>query len=212
MPGLRSGPLIVLVLVVQLCLTTVVEAERYDLHANLTEGCPIGTLVVDLVTTTGDLAYLGNSQLTHRILDLKSKRITTTAAVDREIICPGVNTGKPCVFEVEISYGRSGDVIQDIFVHVTVLDINDNRPRFPEDEVEVNIAENASSDERFEIPAAFDRDTARFGIRGYYLEGEESGPFNVRQIGSRLFLQIARPLDREEVDEYKFKVIAKEKG
>ena len=98
-------------------------------------------------------------------------------------------------------------------VTVTIMDINDNSPEFESDPYIVSIAENADIGSQVIEVIAHDADTGANSDIRYSFAAQDSW------LSSVFFLETETGmittlvfLDREAVDEYQFKVVAKDRG
>lgn len=115
-------------------------------------------------------------------------------------------------------------------LRITVLDINDNVPRWPDsalskphDEhdkspaIELFIAENIPLDSMFDLPLAEDRDYGKYGIANYELvKTDANGLFSLHcsngPNGVIPRLRVLGYLDREEKEEHELKIAAVDGG
>ena len=108
------------------------------------------------------------------------------------------------------------DFLRVISVSVNVTDINDNVPTFPVDKITLTVQESNTPGVTYPLPAATDKDTLRNSIVGYTLHPEsEDFTLLVKRTLDESFqasLQINVVLDREEHDEYLFRVTAHDGG
>lgn len=141
--------------------------------------------------------------------------ITTSARVDRDVICPGAET---CDVKLDVAV-QPAQYFRVIRVTIAILDINDNAPRFPDSALHFEILESAVVGTGLVLPLAVDPDSPRFAVRGYR-DVTHSDTFDLREIrnpdstsgSGELRLVLVRPLDRERVDGYRLKIMAADGG
>ena len=146
-------------------------------------------------------------------IDAVTGILRTEGVLDRELICPQRLT---CDVNMDIAVGPR-EYFQVIGVTVTIADINDRRPEFPQDAVTLEIPESASAGAIYKLPEAEDLDSGRFGLQGYRMETDFDGFFqlNVIEVGgrpSKIQLKLLQSLDREERDFYRVNIIAYDGG
>jgi len=98
-------------------------------------------------------------------------------------------------------------------VVVSVVDINDNSPSFPQRRVSVEVSEGAALGTRLPLPAAVDLDHAQYSVQRYELT-EQSAMFRLEtdDAGDEVWLTLAGRLDRERQSTYSLTVNAFDGG
>jgi len=98
-------------------------------------------------------------------------------------------------------------------VVVSVVDINDNSPSFPQRRVSVEVSEGAALGTRLPLPAAVDRDHAQYSVQRYELT-EQSAMFRLEtdDAGDEVWLTLGGRLDRERQSTYSLIVNAFDGG
>ncbi|KAH3829988.1 hypothetical protein DPMN_103222 [Dreissena polymorpha] len=159
-------------------------------------------------TTTDDLFEV----------DSVSGNITTTAVIDREVLCqftPG------CVVRLEVAAQTNDNFFDIIDIDIVIEDINDNSPTFSQQSVALSISEAVLTGGSLIIDGARDIDKSElFSLQGYSLEPQISGdalPFSVNFVrsldgGSKVKIIVNEILDRETRDSYRFFLLAKDGG
>lgn len=102
-----------------------------------------------------------------------------------------------------------GTNLDEASVHVDVLDINDNSPRFGSSSTAVNIPEDALIGANVTYVQATDADSGLNAEIRYSLEGS-AGMFSINSETGLII--VAAPLDRETWDKYDLRVIAQDQG
>ncbi|XP_059502894.1 protocadherin-16-like isoform X2 [Stegostoma tigrinum] len=90
-----------------------------------------------------------------------------------------------------------------VSVHVTVLDINDNSPTFPQSSYSIDIAEDSAVGTVLLEISATDGDEGSNGDVLYYLSSESQGVFHIDERGK---IRTVMSLDRERQSSYTFLV------
>ena len=192
----------------------------YTIEEEVTVGTRVGQLSVDAKLNEKYppqvLSQLRFSYLSHPVLaftlELTTGSIITGEDIDREEICPLQDI---CELKFDVAV-QPVDFFQIIKVTITVRDINDNWPMFPEPTVTREILESASLGTTLSLPSAVDSDSPIYGIQSYeVLDG--TGRFGLKindkldgSIDVKLFLE--KKLDREMKDEYSVRVVATDGG
>jgi len=98
-------------------------------------------------------------------------------------------------------------------VVVSVVDINDNSPSFPQRRVSVEVSEGAALGTRLPLPAAVDLDHAQYSVQRYELT-EQSAMFRLEtdDDADEVWLTLAGRLDRERQSTYSLIVNAFDGG
>lgn len=206
------------------------QSNKIDIAVSTAEEQPEGTFVANLSAYPSlfqGVSPENRSKLTYNILsiqnnamffkiDSKSGVISVATRIDREKLCEFII---PCLpmFSVAIQ-GSSGLSFSNIAnVKVDVEDINDNPPNFPADEVTLEISEGAKVGTVNQISGPQDLDSSPNNtIQRYELVMAEN-VFSISATenldGSSIVnLRLEKDLDRENVSEYHFIIIAYDGG
>ena len=197
----------------------------------LTESQPSGTYVGDIARASGISQYISPAELatlrykflnpnnlqTASLFSINSDNgvIYTSAMIDRESVCKYEDS---CVipFDVTVSSTKTS-FFEIVAVRVDVIDINDNAPRFPNDEVTLYIPEDANVNSDYEISGAIDADKGEgHSVEKYDIRTEDDtftlnvehnldGTWGLKIVTTRL-------LNREERDHYRFLIVARDGG
>ncbi|ESN93346.1 hypothetical protein HELRODRAFT_88858, partial [Helobdella robusta] len=163
-------------------------------------------------------------------IDSTSSTITLKQQIDRELVCGPRVTTCILIFRVAII----SPPLTIISVHVTVDDVNDNAPYFPQPFVTVQIPEDVVPDSHtpYELPVAADDDSPEFGVVSYSVkwlsvainatnDASRDVPFQLSTHQSssannkhlmKPVLIVSKELDRESCDEYVFTLEAHDGG
>ena len=226
--GVTEGGLgFLLKVAIILCAISILNAQS-PLRYNISEQVPSGTFVGN-IRFDSKLSSKYETQVFERLrysfLDPDEENVNlfhienvngilrTEGVLDRELVCPGLLT---CTINLDIAVGPR-EYFQVIGVTVTILDVNDRRPEFPQDAITIEIPESAQPEAIYKLPEAEDLDSGKFAIQGYRMETDHNDIFqlNVIDVGgrpSKLQLKLLKSLDREERDFYRVNIIAFDGG
>ena len=207
-----------------ICVATPVYNKSYTLLDETAKQRTVGNVLTD---TGLKFRYTMEEQreLTYRILPQASGQVSlfgldprtgalyTTQKVDRDQICPGMVA---CHLTLDIMIVSNKPNSRSIVkVNITIQDINDNPPRFPVKEINVNISEQAQIGSEYIIPGAEDIDSPKFGVKNYQIESARS-LFSIRESRSSLVpdlhLVLGGTLDREKEEKYELSLLAIDGG
>ncbi|XP_009999711.1 PREDICTED: protocadherin Fat 4-like [Chaetura pelagica] len=169
----------------------------YD--AFLPENNPPGSLLCTVSASDPDDG--DNSRLVYSIessqyfsVNVNTGVIMVSERIDREQLC-GQNPR--CFLHLKLAIENPVEFYR---IEVEILDVNDNPPEFPSDEVSLRIYELASLGARFPIQPAQDPDVGTNTLQTYHLSANENFNLNVkaRTDGGKFpELVLEKALDRE---------------
>lgn len=144
-------------------------------------------------------------------LNETSGALWTNVTLDRESIC------LPRSLECSLQFQASTTSFHIFQITITIVDINDNSPKFTRSSATISVAEDAKPEvTKFSLPSADDPDSGLFGLQKYVLEPETETFALTNNTGSgdtsMLFLVLKKSLDYEVNQSYEFKVIAYDGG
>ncbi|KAH0945016.1 hypothetical protein HN011_005490 [Eciton burchellii] len=189
--------------------------QQSEYTAVLSELAPIGTFVASISATDADSGLnariyyefgSGNEQGWFAI-DGDTGLVVTVASLDREV------QGS---IELHVSAWDGGPNTKYASTHlkVTILDENDEAPRFAENVVEVRLSENTPPQSLVATLTAVDNDQGTNGSVAYSFHSSVSrdypGTFALDALTGQLTTKVA--LDRESTAEYRILVIARDQG
>ncbi|XP_069445991.1 protocadherin gamma-A5 isoform X10 [Ovis canadensis] len=174
---------------------------RYSVPEELDKGSFVGNIAKDLGLEPRELAERGvrivsrgRTQLF--ALNPRSGSLVTADRIDREELCA---QSARCLVSFNILVENK---MKMYGVEVEITDINDNFPRFRDEEVKVKVNENAAVGTRLVLPFARDADVGVNSLQRYQLSSnihfsldEKSGRDGQRYPE----LVLEQPLDREKV-------------
>ncbi|NXY87983.1 PCDGM protein, partial [Alcedo cyanopectus] len=172
---------------------------RYSIPEELTRGAFVGNIAKDLGTDVAKLAaanlqVLSDSDSQYFSVNVNTGVIMVSERIDREQLC-GQNPR--CFLHLKLAIENPVEFYR---IEVEILDINDNPPEFPSDEVSLRIYELASLGARFPIQPAQDPDVGTNTLQTYHLSANDNFNLNVkaRTDGGKFpELVLERALDRE---------------
>lgn len=186
--------------------------QQSEYSAVLSELAPIGSFVASISATDADSGLnariyyefgSGNEQGWFTI-DSDTGLVTTMATLDREV------QGS---IELHVSARDGGPNTKYASTHlkVTILDENDEAPRFSENVIEVTLSENTPPYSLVATLSAVDNDQGTNGSVAYSFHSRNySKIFALDALTGQLTTMVA--LDRESVAAYTILVIAKDQG
>ncbi|XP_063058919.1 protocadherin beta-16-like isoform X5 [Engraulis encrasicolus] len=187
----------------------------FSVPEEMKPGALIGNIAKDLGLEAGGL-----SQRNARI-DLKGNRkrfcelnsqtgdLKIAEIIDREKMC---GSKSACSLKYELVLENPLELHR---VMLNIQDINDNSPRFPNEEIKLEIAESADKGARFRLDEAHDSDIGRYGIQNYALEKNEHFSLAVHSNsdgGKSSELVLDKELDREQQRELSLLLTATDGG
>lgn len=153
-------------------------------------------------------------------IDETASTLRTASNIDREEICP---YEKVCSlnFNVAVYLKDSDTEVLDLYiiikVNITIVDINDSRPKFDKNEITLQIPENSAVDTEYFLHGADDKDGgANNSVQNYALE-PGNGMFGLKVLwnedrSSDLNIVVKFPLDRESKSSYQLMIYAVDGG
>ena len=191
------------------------------------EGLPKGTLIgaigtdlhLDFSVDPPLLFNLAQKKINEQYVELNNttgELFTSAVQMDRESLCADRGEGQSCSLALDV-FILPQQYFQLVKVKVLIEDVNDNRPRFPSDEIRVKVPENAPVNARFAVEqSAVDPDLGVNSVQTYWLVND-FGVFTLdveENEGGELtpFLIVTEALDRERQAEYVTDIIAEDGG
>ncbi|XP_034740301.1 protocadherin gamma-C5-like [Etheostoma cragini] len=180
--------------------STINGQTRYSIQEELKQGSVVGNLAKDL--------GLGLSEIFDRKLRVASEageqyfsvdagkgELVVNDRIDREALC---GQSASCVLPLQVVIE---DPLQLFRVEVEIQDINDNAPKFPSNDITLEVAESTALGVRFPLESALDPDVGSNSLKSYTLSKDECFNIKVKEVaGGRKVpeLILAKNLDREK--------------
>ncbi|XP_011499727.1 PREDICTED: cadherin-related tumor suppressor-like [Ceratosolen solmsi marchali] len=189
--------------------------QRSEYSAVLSELSPIGSYVASISATDADTGLnariyydfeSGNDQNWFTI-DTNTGLVTTIEILDREI------QGS---VELRVSARDGGPNPKYVYTHlrVTILDENDEAPKFSQSIVEVTLSENTPANSLVATLSAVDNDQGTNGSVAYSLHPnvirDYTRKFSLDALTGQLMTKVT--LDRESLEEYRVLIVARDQG
>ncbi|XP_063060290.1 protocadherin beta-15-like [Engraulis encrasicolus] len=185
----------------------------YSVPEEMKKGTVFGNVAKDLGLTTKGLsdrkARIDMEGHEKRFCDLVGGQLATAERIDREELCGS----KPsCALNYELVLENPLELHR---ITLQIEDINDNAPRFPKNEIKLEIRESAVKGARFPLNEAHDSDVGRNGIQTYSLEKNDYFTLSVNSNSDgRKYSELVldKELDREQEQEVTLILTASDGG
>ena len=213
-----------------ICFRSATAAEDGVIHFSIPENSPKGAMVGNIASNMPSLenatteiqdnaafTFLSPNGVNNAYFDLDSTSGTLTASnvnIDRETVCP---YKEDCFLEVQIAVKSIDGYFDVATVRIEVLDKNDNAPTFPTSLITLNISETVQGGAEYTVKPAVDPDMAgNNSVQSYELL-QDYDIFDLivttdRVGGYSVKLVLNQALDREIMDFYTVKVVARDGG
>ncbi|XP_030000924.1 protocadherin alpha-3-like [Sphaeramia orbicularis] len=186
--------------VLLLCFVDCLLAQlRYVVPEEVQVGSTVGNVAKDLGLDINTLSVRRfrivsgpNDELFH--LNQNNGVLSIGKRIDREVLC---DETKVCLINLKIVVENPLEIH---YVSVEITDVNDHSPTFPENEQQLEIAENTRPGTRFQIHAARDPDVGTQSVKLYKLSPNDLFDIEVRDSEEDKipFLLLKKHLDREQ--------------
>ncbi|XP_061900003.1 protocadherin alpha-C2-like isoform X1 [Entelurus aequoreus] len=189
-----------------------------QIHYSIPEELENGALVGDIARDLGlDLRKLitrrirvtPESERRYFTVNHKTGKLVVSDRLDRESLCEVSGT---CSRNLEILLDHPLEVHN---VEVEILDVNDNAPRFPQEEYLVEVSESALTGSKFHVEAAQDPDDGSNSVKQYRLSPNQHltldavKPFSKNK---QIELILKKPFDREQTSSHQLILTAVDGG
>ncbi|CAF3493009.1 unnamed protein product [Rotaria sordida] len=133
--------------------------------------------------------------------------------LDREQICnKNFFNDNECSLQLQIFTQASFFILFKLII----LDINDWKPYFKDDHININIRENLPINYRVQLPIAHDHDSTQYNIDYYKFINDDdhliNELFQLEKFHDELRLKLLKQLDCEKRNNYQLQIIAVDKG
>ncbi|XP_072486653.1 protocadherin gamma-C4 isoform X3 [Notamacropus eugenii] len=187
---------------------------RYPVPEESKEGTFVGNIAQDFLLDAESLSarrlqVAGEANQRYFRVDLDSGALLVKDPIDREALC-GLSAS--CV--VPLEFVTEGP-LEMYRAEVEIVDVNDHSPRFPRQQLDLEIGEAAPPGQRFPLEKAQDADVGSNSISSYRLSPNDYFALDVkkRSDGSLVpELLLEKPLDREKQADYRLVLTAVDGG
>ncbi|XP_076768887.1 protocadherin alpha-C2 isoform X4 [Arvicanthis niloticus] len=139
--------------------------------------------------------HLGAPSPRYLELDLTSGALFVNERIDREALC---EQRPRCLLSLEV---LAHNPVAVSAIEVEILDINDNSPRFPRPDYQLQVSESVAPGARFHIESAQDPDVGANSVQTYELSPSEHFELDLKPLQENskvLELVLRKGLDREQ--------------
>ncbi|XP_075902437.1 protocadherin alpha-3-like [Nelusetta ayraudi] len=203
-----------LALMTCICLEIASAQMRYSIQEESKLGTVVANLGKDLGLDVGRLADRNLRVVSGTKQDLFQVNptdgvLSVNQRVNREELCA---KSVPCVTNLKAVVENPLEMHK---VMVEILDINDNSPKFPEENYTLEVLESAIVGSRFQIEGAHDFDVGINSLQTYKLNHNQFFRLETDEFGEDgkvPFLILQRPLDRENLAQHSLPLTALDGG
>lgn len=139
--------------------------------------------------------HLGAPSPRYLELDLTNGALFVNERIDREALC---EQRPRCLLSLEV---LAHNPVAVSSIQVEILDINDNSPRFPRPDYQLQVSESVAPGARFHIESAQDPDVGANSVQTYELSPSEHFELDLKPLQENskvLELVLRKGLDREQ--------------
>ncbi|KAH0618121.1 hypothetical protein JD844_017107 [Phrynosoma platyrhinos] len=198
-----------------LCVTDVLNVSiHYSVPEEKKSGSLVANVLKDLKLGIGELSdrraqlvSKGSKKYFH--LDAHSGALLINDKIDRETLC---GQSELCLLQTEIVLQNP---LEFHTIEVKVEDVNDNAPRFSQNDFQLEIPENVSPSTRFPLESAQDVDLGENSIQNYTLSPNEHFRLGIesKKDGRKsVDLILEKALDREKQPHLELTLMALDGG
>uniref|UniRef100_A0A3Q2CU62 Protocadherin 2 alpha a 1 n=1 Tax=Cyprinodon variegatus TaxID=28743 RepID=A0A3Q2CU62_CYPVA len=177
---------------------------RYSIQEELRSGTAVGNVAKDLALDLGKLRERNLRVISGTKQDLfkvnsRDGVLSINQRIDREELCAKT---VPCITNLKVVVENPLEMHQII---IEILDVNDNSPKFPEENYAMEVLESAVIGTRFQVEGAHDLDVGINSIHSYKMNHNQYFQLDTEDFGEEgkvPFLVLQRPLDREQTPQH----------
>ncbi|XP_074147735.1 protocadherin gamma-A2 isoform X12 [Sminthopsis crassicaudata] len=193
---------------------TVAAQIRYSIPEEMEKGSFVGNIAKDLGLELSELSEHGarvvsRGKKQHFALNVRSGSLVIAERIDREELCA---KSVQCLLNFNVLVE---DKLKIYSVELEITDINDNAPRFREEELELKISETTALGTQFILESAYDADMGMNSLQRYELSHNDHFSLLVKNKDDRIKypeLVLERALDREEQPTLHMVLLARDGG
>ncbi|XP_049441487.1 protocadherin gamma-C5-like isoform X3 [Epinephelus fuscoguttatus] len=194
--------------------STIHGQTRYSIPEELKQGSVVGNLAKDLGLGLPEifdrkLRVASEAGEQYFSVDAGKGELMVNDRIDREALC---GQSASCVLPLQVVIE---DPLQLFRVEVEIQDINDNAPKFPSNDITLEVPESMGLGVRFPLESAIDPDVGSNSLKSYTLSKDECFSIRVKDVaGGRKVpeLVLAKNLDREKKAVHKLLLTALDGG
>ncbi|XP_043837809.1 protocadherin gamma-A10 isoform X21 [Dromiciops gliroides] len=187
---------------------------RYSVPEETEKGSFVGDISKDLGLEPRELSeraarIVSGGKKQHFTLDLQNGHLYVSEKIDRESVCGQI---PQCLMTLQLLMEEPVKLVR---VEVEILDINDNSPSFPVEDILLEIREITTPGARFHLQDAQDPDVGNNSLQNYLLGRSTHFSLDVQTKGGGTKyaeLVLERSLDREEQAEHQLLLVATDGG
>ncbi|XP_068963468.1 protocadherin gamma-A10-like [Petaurus breviceps papuanus] len=187
---------------------------RYSVPEEMEKGSFVGHISKDLGLEPRELAERGarivsGGKKQHFTLNLQNGHLYVSEKIDRENVCGQI---PQCLITLQV---LMEEPVKLVHAEVEILDINDNTPTFPVEEILLEIREITTPGARFHLLDAQDPDVGNNSLQNYLLDRNTHFSLNVQtKAGGTKYAELVleKTLDREEQAEHQLLLVATDGG
>ncbi|XP_060904182.1 protocadherin gamma-A11-like [Labrus mixtus] len=195
------------------CVGQISAQIKYSVPEEVKVGSVVGNVAKDLgldITSLHDRRFriVSGSKDAQFEVNQNNGVLYVHKNIDREELCENVS---PCLMNLKMVAENPMEIH---YVGVEIIDVNDNSPRFKEEEKMLEIPESTLPGRRFQLPTAHDPDVAINTVRVYKLSQNEYFSIQIRERGEDKMpsLVLQKSLDREKEYEHNLLLTAVDGG
>ncbi|XP_037316007.1 protocadherin alpha-6-like [Pungitius pungitius] len=187
---------------------------RYSIQEELKIGTAVGNMAKDLGLDVGRLAdrnlrvVSGTKQELFK-LNAGDGVLLVNQRINREDLCAKT---VPCITNLKAVVENPLEMHQ---ITVEILDVNDNSPKFPDENYTLEVLESAVVGSRFQMEGAHDMDVGLNSLQSYKLNHNQYFRLETEEFGEDgkvPFLILQRALDREHAAQHRLLLTANDGG
>ncbi|XP_060936124.1 protocadherin gamma-C5-like [Limanda limanda] len=187
---------------------------RYSIPEELKQGSVVGNLAKDLGLGLSEifdrkLRVASEAGKQYFTVDAGKGELVVNDRIDREALC---GQSASCVLTLQVVIDQP---LQLYRVEVEIQDINDNSPKFPSQDIILEIAESTAAGARFPVETAKDLDVGVNSVRSYTISKDDYFSLKIKDVsGGRKVpeLILSKSLDREKNARHQLQLTAIDGG
>ncbi|XP_058852779.1 protocadherin gamma-A11-like isoform X7 [Acipenser ruthenus] len=176
---------------------------RYSIPEEMVKGSFVGNIARDLGLDlkrlkSGKARIVNGDSSQYTELNIDKGTLVVNERIDREQLCGQIS---PCSFSFEVILENP---IQLYRITVDILDVNDNAPTFPNNEMRLEIIESAVPGAGLLLVSATDRDVGVNSLQNYILKPTDNFILKIHDRPDStkyVEMMLQTPLDREKQEE-----------